>query len=246
MKKKVGKVILCVLIVLVLVVIMGFTYLYNNGLSGQYANTEAKEGQIKVACIGDSITYGHGISDWENNNYPAVLQELLGEEYHVMNFGSSGACVNPEGDQPYMSRAVYQESLDYDADIIVFMLGTNDSKPENWTDKDGFLENYMELLGAYLQGEDTPKVYIGLCAEAYYTDDLDSSTGMTNYDIQPKIIDEIVEAIDLYAISSGFAIEVIDIHSLTEAHPEWFEVDGVHPNKDGAKAIAETVAEAIR
>ena len=223
----------------------GFAYMYNNGLSGQYANTEPVEGQIKVACVGDSITYGHGISGWKENNYPAILQELLGENYHVANFGSSGACVNPEGDQPYISRQVYQDSLEYDADILVFMIGTNDSKAENWTDAEGFMEEYNELLYSYLQGEDAPKVYIGLCAEAYFTEGADESTGIAEYDIQPAKVDEIVQAIQMNTVLSSYYMETIDIHALTEAHPEWFETDGIHPNNDGAKAIAEAVAKAI-
>lgn len=244
MSKKILKIV--GIVVVVLAVIAGFTYLYSHGLSGQYANTEAKEGQIKVACVGDSITYGHGVENWKENNYPAVLQELLGDDYHVMNFGSSGSCVNPNGDQPYIDRAVYQESIDYEADILIFMLGTNDSKPENWTDMDTFMENYMELLGTYLDTENPPKVYIGLCAEAYYTEDADPSTGIAGYDIQPAIVDEIVEQLELMPTSSEYPFSVIDIHSLTEAHPEWFAADGIHPNADGAKAIAEAVAEVIK
>lgn len=245
MRKKVLQIVGIAAIILIVILIVGFTYLYNNGLSGQYANTEAKEGQIKVACVGDSITYGHGISDWKKNNYPAVLQELLGDEYHVMNFGSSGACVNPNGDQPYTGRAVYQESIDYDADVLIFMLGTNDSKPENWTDVDTFMENYKELLGTYLESENPPRVFIGLCAESYYTEDADQSTGIASYDIQPAVVDEIVDRLKLEYMPRSY-INVLDIHSLTEAHPEWFEADGIHPNADGAKAIAEAVAEAIK
>ena len=41
-------------------------------------------------------------------------------------------------------------------------------------------------------------------------------------------------------------MRTIDIHSLSESHPEWFEADGIHPNNDGAKAIAEMVAAAIQ
>lgn len=228
------------------VVLFGYNYLYSHGLSGQYSNTDPKEGQIKVACVGDSITYGHGVIDWKNNNYPAQLQQILGEEYHVMNFGSSGACVNPDGDQPYIERAVYQESLTYDADILIFMIGTNDSKPENWIDVDAFMEDYIELLETYLEGENPPKVYIGLCAEAYYTKESDPATGIAGYDIQPGIVDEIVERLELMPTSSVYPVSVIDIHALTEAHPEWFEADGIHPNADGAKAIAEAVADAIQ
>lgn len=241
MKKMLPKIIICVVVMLGLLGAAGFGYLYNNGLSGQYANTTPVEGQIKVACVGDSITYGHGIEGWKENNYPAVLQELLGEDYHVANFGSSGSCVNPEGDQPYIDRAVYQDSLSYDADILVFMIGTNDSKPENWTGADAFAEDYKELLYSYLEGEDAPKVYIGLCAEAYFVGETDGT--LAEYDIQPAIVDEITEIVHSYASQAD--IEVIDVHALTEAHPEWFEADGIHPNNDGAKAIAEAVAQAI-
>ena len=48
------------------------------------------------------------------------------------------------------------------------------------------------------------------------------------------------------ALTSGVCLRTIDIHSLSESHPEWFEEDGIHPNNDGAKAIAEAVAEVIR
>lgn len=245
MKKKVLRIIICVVVMLGLMMAAGYSYMYNHGLSGQLANGQPKEGQIKVACVGDSITYGHGISDWSVNNYPAVLQELLGDDYHVANFGSSGACVNPEGDQPYVSRDVYKAALEYDADIIIFMMGTNDSKPENWTDAEGFMEDYVALLGSFFDGENVPQVYVGLCAESFYSEDCDPEMGIAEYDIQPAKVDEIAEAIDMNAVTSGFAIKTIDIHSLTEAHPEWFEADGIHPNNDGAKAIAEAVAEVI-
>ena len=220
--------------------------MYNNGLSGKYINMQAKDGQIKVACVGDSITYGHGISDWTKNSYPVLLQSILGEEYHVANFGSSGACVNPAGDQPYVGREIYQAALDYDADIIVFMMGTNDAKPENWTSEEKFLEDYEALLKSFTKGESAPKIYLALPAEAYFSEDCDPDTGIASYDIQPAVIDVIAETIQLYASTNGIEMNVIDIHSLTEANPKWFEVDGIHPNNDGAKAIAEAVAEAIQ
>lgn len=71
----------------------GFAYLYFNGMSGMSNTTEAKDGQIRIACVGDSTTYGHGISNWPKNNYPAILQNLLGEGYHVNNYGVSSHAV---------------------------------------------------------------------------------------------------------------------------------------------------------
>lgn len=243
--QKIIKVTIATFAMFACMLLMASNYMYNHGLSGKYINTQAKEGQTKVACIGDSITYGHGISDWTKNSYPVILQELLGEDYHVANFGSSGACVNPEGDQPYVNRDIHQEALEYDADIIVFMMGTNDAKPENWTDAESFMEDYMELAESFMEGESTPEVYFALCTEAYFVEGTDKATGLTKYDIQPAVIDEIAGTIELYATTSGAQMQLIDIHSLSEAHPEWFEADGIHPNNDGAKAIAEAVADAI-
>jgi lysophospholipase L1-like esterase len=107
----------------------------------------------------------------------------------------------------------------------------------------------LSFLHNYCTEEKTPKVYIGLCAEAYYTEDADKSTGVAGFDVQPAIIDEIASSLaeGLPACDCALTVNgIIDIHSLTEAHPEWFEEDGIHPNADGAKAIAELVADAIR
>ena len=91
--KKVLKVLLIILLILILVAAAGFCYLYFNGMSGVSNTADAKEGQIKIACAGDSTTYGHGISGWPQNNYPTVLQKLLGESYHVNNYGVSSFAV---------------------------------------------------------------------------------------------------------------------------------------------------------
>ena len=41
--------------------------------------------RIKVACVGNSITYGTGLSDRATQSYPVKLQKLLGERYEVEN-----------------------------------------------------------------------------------------------------------------------------------------------------------------
>ena len=37
----------------------------------------------RVACIGNSITYGSGIEDREVNAYPSQLGRMLGDDWHV-------------------------------------------------------------------------------------------------------------------------------------------------------------------
>lgn len=239
--KKGNKIITTVAIFIVVLAGILFAVLYSNGLSGIHNHTEPKDGQIKVACVGDSITYGHGIIRWAKNNYPAQLQNLLGDDYHVSNFGHSGRTLSDNGDKPYSESEQYQLSLEYDADIIIFMLGTNDSKPENWKDADTFVAEYEKMVNSYK--EKNPDVRIILCtpARAFYSDG--KSEGKTNFDIQPNIVEQIKTRILSFAVLNGY--ECIDIYDVTFGHKDWFKKDNVHPNAEGARAIAEAVANKI-
>lgn len=226
---------------LVLVISM-FLVLYCNGYSGLHNHSIAKQGQIKVACVGDSITYGHGISGWARNNYPAQLQKILGDEYHVENFGHSGTTASSKGDKPYTESPQYELSLEYNADIVIIMLGSNDTKPQNWTSSLDFSIEYTELIRAYKKNN--PNVRIILCtpAQAFYTNG--KTEGATNFDIQPGKVKEAMDRVRLLAITE--ACECVDIYDLTKYHSEWFEKDGVHPSNDGARAIAEAIANKIK
>ena len=60
--------------------------------------------RIKVACVGNSITYGTGLSDRATQSYPVKLQKLLGERYEVENFGKPGATLLNQGHRPIPDR----------------------------------------------------------------------------------------------------------------------------------------------
>ena len=236
------KIVAIILFIILLLIALAFTWLYFNGLSGMIQkNREPEAGQIKVACIGDSITYGHGISNWPKNNYPAVLQHLLGDGYHVQNFGVSGRAVQDNADQPYRAMPQYQDSLAYDADIIVFMMGSNDSKPENWFGEDAFRTALLDLLDDYTTAGKEPVIYICTTPACFF---MENSVGdLTSFDLRPDCASIISGIVKEAAVELGYP--VIDIHALTSDNPQWFEKDGVHPNNDGASAIARTVADAI-
>lgn len=243
MKKKGLKTLAIILVVILILGMGGFSFLFFNGLSGLHIRTEAQEGQIKVACVGDSITYGHGVSPWHKNNYPAVLQNLLGDGYNVQNFGVSGTTAHSTGDQPYIETDIYKQSIEYNADILIFMLGSNDSKPENWIDAETFKKEYLALLDTYIKEENLPEIYLGIPAKAFYEDETQTS-GPTNYDIQGDIVEKIGGIIKEIAAERGY--KYIDIYELTAENPEWFEKDNIHPNSDGAKAIANKIYEHIK
>ncbi len=238
-----GIIITVVLILIFALSVGAFSYLFLNGLSGLHIRKDSQDGQRKVACVGDSITYGHGVTPWHSNNYPAVLQTLLGDGYNVQNFGVSGTTAQKTGDQPYIETEVYKQSLKYNADILIFMLGSNDSKPENWTDAETFKKEYLALLDTYITDENLPKIYLGIPAKAFY-DDKNKTSGPTNYDIQGDIVEKIGDVVKEIAAERGY--KYIDIYELTSQHPEWFEKDNIHPNSDGAKAIANKMYEHVK
>lgn len=232
-RKKVGKGVLVVLLVLALIVCGGYGYLYFNGLSGIRSIAEAAGGQIKVACVGDSTTYGHGISNWPQNNYPKRLQNLLGNGYCVNNFGVSGYAVQATSDRPYASREEYQQSLAFDGDFVVFMMGTNDTKPENWQGSDAFKTELVALLDSYGDAE----VILCTPTAAFFLDG--ETEGITSHNIQPLVVEEVAQIVRDVAQERGCVL--LDIYALTSGHPEWFDKDGVHPNGEGAAAIAQEV-----
>jgi len=238
---KIIKILAVILAAILLLLLIGFLFLHFNGLSGMTQTGTPEAGQIKVACIGDSITYGHGIKNWPKNNYPALLQELLGDGYHVQSFGVSGRAVQDNSDQPYRALPHYEESIAYNADIVVFMMGSNDTKPENWFGEEAFKTALMDLLDDYTQGEKKPAIYICTTPTCFFMED--SEGELTSHDLRPAYADIIAEIVRQTADELGYP--VIDIHALTKENPQWFEKDGVHPNNEGAAAIAQAVYEAI-
>lgn len=219
-----------------------FAILYVNGFTHIHNHSEPREGQIRIACVGDSITYGFGIADYEHNCYPTKLGEMFGDNFHVANFGHSGATVSKNGDSPYTECKQYELSLEYDPDIVVLMLGSNDSKEQNWTNVITFMREYEELIDSYKENNPEVKIFVCTPARAFFPDG--KTEGATNFGIRPENVDSIATAIRLFARDEGYTL--IDVYNLTKTNREWFKVDLVHPNSEGALAIAEKVYEAIK
>lgn len=196
-------------------------------------NLKISQGQklTKVACVGDSITFGSHVTGRDKNSYPAVLQTLLGEKYQVSNFGVSGATLLKKGDKPYWTQPEFAKSNDFAPDIVVIMLGTNDSKPKNWVNKADFAADYRDLVAHYATLSSHPRVYVMLPPPVYETG---------RYEISPTTVEN--EVTPLVKEIGG---ATIDVRGALSNHPELFD-DTVHPNNAGAAVIAQTVFDAIR
>ena len=105
-----------------------------------------KADAIRVACIGNSITDGHGIDLAEQYAYPALLQQRLGADYWVENFGVSARTMLNKGDNPYMNELAWRDAVAFNPDVVIIKLGTNDSKPQNWQHGAEFKQDLVQMI----------------------------------------------------------------------------------------------------
>jgi len=187
--------------------------------------------EIRVAAVGDSITDGYG--EPSSDSYPSRLQSLLGSKYQVFNYGASGTTLLSTGNDPYEKNKFYKTSHQVDAGIVVIMLGTNDSKPNNWN-ATAYKEQLIQFVDSYKNLKSQPMVYL-MTPPAAYTN---------NMEVQPDIISQQIVPI-VESVAQQTNSQLIDIFGLTQGRPELFS-DDVHPNADGYQLIAEAVYNAIR
>ncbi len=185
---------------------------------------------IKVAAVGDSNTYGAGVlmDNRSQNAFPAQLEALLGEGYQVLNYGLSARTLLSTGDTPYTAEAFYQHSQTANPDIVLVMLGTNDSKPHNWNAA-AYERELAEFVAVYKKLPNKPQVFL-LTVPAAYDNVMDVDQTVIESEVVPII----------KRVGARTDTPVIDVFSVTKDHSEYFP-DGVHPNAIGLKLVAEKV-----
>jgi acyl-CoA thioesterase I len=192
------------------------------------------EGVIRMACVGDSITYGAGVENRESNNYPAVLGRLLGPRYNVRNFGVSGATLLKDGDKPYWNEPAFSAVTSFDPQVIVLMLGTNDTKPQNWKQGAGFAADLRALLDHFAGLPAHPKIWVCLPVPVYQTE-----WGINEATLQGEII-PIIER-----VAKEKRVPTIDLHTALGNSPQYFP-DHIHPNAAGAGTMTMTIYAALK
>lgn len=187
---------------------------------------------IKVACVGNSVTYGATIENREVNSYPAKLQKMLGDNYEVGNFGKSGATLLKKGHRPYVDQKEYSDALAFNPDVVVIHLGLNDTDPRNWPNyKEEFISDYRDIIDSFKSLDTAPDIYI--CKMTPITSNhprFKSGTREWFWQIQDKI----------EVVAKGSSSELIDLHSVLYSREDLLP-DNIHPKAKGAEAIATKV-----
>jgi len=218
-------------------------------LAGAVSVVMSSKAVTKVACIGDSITYGYGLADRENACYPTQLQKLLDEKfpgkYEVRNFGNSGRGIyldSMRGNEKRGFRHMkeHQAALAWKPDIVVCNLGINDNgeyikEYSGGRTRGQFVKEYRTLLADYKKANKAAKFYI-------WTKLSPLTEGQKFY----RSPEPFLMQADLEEVARTCKAVGIDMQEpLREKMDEIFAKDKIHPNAEGARIIAETTFAAL-
>ncbi|HXS69500.1 MAG TPA: GDSL-type esterase/lipase family protein, partial [Candidatus Polarisedimenticolia bacterium] len=201
---------------------------------------------IRVACVGDSITFGAGLKDRHANAYPVWLGRWLGSGYDVRNFGVSGATLLHQGDRPYIKQRLYTNALAFKADVVIINLGANDSKHpndgsldaakaiNNWQYSSNYVSDYEALIAAFKTANPSTKFYV-----CFPTPDYPGRWGINDKTVREDIIPMV------RTVSKDTGASIIDLYKAMSGKAELFP-DTVHPNDEGAKLMAAAVYRGLK
>jgi acyl-CoA thioesterase I len=174
---------------------------------------------IRVACVGDSITAG--------TEYPNDLQQLLGENFTVRNFGVGGTTVLTSSNHTYMYQLEYQEAISFHPDIVLIMLGTNDANPRYYNRIQYFVGTYEQLISVFQREQ--ARIWL-LKPPPIFNDGFGPTEKNLVTGVMPRI----------QQVADELGLPTIDIYPLLIDHPNFFW-DGLHPDWQGARIIANAV-----
>lgn len=137
--------------------IFGVEYRTNNfGFRDREFNEKKKDGVLRIACVGDSVTFGYGMP--AEKTFPKLLEKKLsdnGISAEVMNLGFPGNDV-------YGNRRVTETiALQFSPDVFIYQFGLNDFNvlksgrnvaptAEAKLSRTGFLKNMLRKSASYL------------------------------------------------------------------------------------------------
>jgi len=188
---------------------------------------KASSDLTRVACVGDSLT--------QSTAFPYDLWVLLGHSnYTVRNFGAGGTTVLLNSEAPYMNTSVFQDALDFQPNIVIIMLGTNDAQPSLVPYNSSFVGDYVKLIGAFQALASKPKIWVVLPPPLFSNQSGRISPEYLKFTLIPGI----------EQAASETNVPTINVYSALANSPNDFP-DGEHPNDAGAKLIADEIYRVI-
>jgi len=180
---------------------------------------------IRVACVGDSITCG--------TLYPDDLWLMLGPKYLISNFGVNGATIYIHSGNPYVYTPAFKAAKQFEPQIVIIMLGTNDANPALNESNADFISEYTLLVTQFQELASKPKVWVAEPPPIF-----PNNSGLNGTYLAQNIIP------DVQQVAKQTGADLIDVYTAMLGHSTYFS-DGVHPDSDGSAVVANVTYTAI-
>ncbi|MFR9564546.1 MAG: GDSL-type esterase/lipase family protein [Rikenellaceae bacterium] len=191
---------------------------------------------VKIACVGDSITFGAKIKNREANSYPQQLQSMLGDGYDVRNFGVSGSTALTGSDRSYVGKSAFRDMMNFAPDVVLLKLGTNDSNIALRSEMGRFEECYNAIIDSIYSV--SPKCRVVLLAPIKAHNPI-SQWGIDSTYIEKSILPRVQQ------IAYQRDLEVVNLYPMFDKYEEYLMPDRVHPSALGAAKIARRLYELL-
>jgi lysophospholipase L1-like esterase len=182
----------------------------------------------KIACFGDSITYGA----WSAIEYPRLLCEMLRYSKNIGDITYDNYAVS--GQQSSQQLAIMQTIDLTPYKYITIMVGTNDL--QGGTSVATFISNVTQMVNLCLAAGSIP--IIGLFPIFTTKSIIGTGKDTTNYEKSPIYISEL----EKYCIANN--IKIANVRFSFSDNLQWY-FDGIHPNERGHISIARAFYKAI-
>ena len=216
--KKISKLLLCIMMLFTLI----------------SPNIYANETKIKIACIGDSLTDGF-LSSGGNKSataYPAQLQQLLGDQYEVGNFGKTSYTLMKGTDKSYWNSTEFTNSKNFLPNYVIIMLGTNDCKEMYWNEEQ-YKADAKALYDTYANLSSQPHVVFALAPHVYGSDRLITTERVNMlHEVQLELVAEM-------------NWDSINMYDLTADKEYLYHSDKLHFSDEGYHYLAQCMYEKI-
>ncbi len=199
---------------------------------------ELQANQVKIAILGDSISFGSGATPIQANRYSTKLGEFLEDDYLVKTFAAGGLCLLQKADRPFLKTAHFTKALNFKPDIAIITLGTNDTcqndKRKNWEHQGDLITDAISLINKLRKGNS--EMVIHLCSP---TPMFPNQKGLKpGRQVDLKTRSKRLPAIHQAYKRAAATDEKVYFHDLTRALSSANTTDGVHPNNKGHEQLA--------